>query len=169
MLKRRHFLLASVLAIGAAAVPAIMARDGQVVVDDKDWALASVNALDGTMEVLTDGDTHPPIYQVNVLRPGRGVEDVHLEKPVPADVLANNQSLCLRFRARAGSPRKIRTALQDPQSESWASDVSLTSDWQEFRLPIKPATTTKGQAIIAFQIGGTSGDLAITDIKLERS
>ena len=169
MLKRRHFLLVSLLAVSAAAVPAILAREGQVVLDDKDWTLSTVNALDGTMEVLTDGDTHPPIYQVNVLRPGQGVEDLHLQKPVPAEVLASNQPLSLRFRARAGNRRKIRTALQDPQTEPWASEVTLTSDWQEFRLPIKPTSSPKGQVIMAFQIGGTSGDVAITDIKLERS
>lgn len=169
MLKRRHFLLAGILAVSAAAVPAILARDGQVVVDDKNWQLASVHAMDGTMEVLTDGDTHPPIYQVNVLRPGRGVEDLHLEKPVPPEVLAHGAPLRLRFRARAGSPRTIRATLQDPQSEPWASDIALTADWQEFQLPITPTAPAKGPATIAFQIGGKSGDLAITDIKLERS
>lgn len=169
MLKRRHFLLAGILAVSAAAVPAILARDGQVVIDDKNWTLASVQAMDGTMEVLTDGDTHPPIYQVNVLRPGRGVEDIHLQKPVPAEVLSPSASLHLCFRARAASPRKIRAALQDPQSEPWSHDISLTPDWQEFRLPVKPSAPVQGQAILAFQLGGTSGDLAISEIKLERS
>jgi hypothetical protein len=169
MLKRRHFLLVSLVAVAAAAVPAALVHDGQVVLDDKDWALATLNTLDGTMEVLTDGNSHPPIYQVNVLRPGRGVEDLHLVKPVPSEVLAANPSLVLRFRARAGSQRIIRTALQDPKTEPWAKEVTLTRDWQEFRLPIDQVAHSNGQAVMAFQIGGKSGEVAITDIKLERS
>jgi hypothetical protein len=169
MLKRRHFFAVCLLATCVAAVPALMARGGETIVDDQGWALSTVNALDGTMEVLTDGNSHPPIYEVNVLRPGRGVYDLHLEKPVPAGVVKTDKPLVFRFKARAAHPRKIRTALQDSQAEPWAKEVALTKDWQEFRLPIKPRSTPTGPAVIAFQLGGTSGEVAITEIKLERS
>ncbi|WP_395138664.1 hypothetical protein [Armatimonas sp.] len=169
MLKRRHFLAVCLLATCAAAVPAILAQSGELLVDDQGWALATTNAMDGTMEVLTDGGSHPPIYEINVLRPGNGVYDLHLEKPVPADVLAANKPFVLRFKARAGRPRKIRTALQDAQAEPWAHEVALTKDWQEFRLPVKTDSIPKSPAVMAFQVGGTSGEVIITDIKLERS
>lgn len=166
MLKKRHFLVVGLLAAVAAATPAFLSREGQIVLDDQGWALASNNELDGTMEVLTDGDSHPPIYQVNVLRPG---ENLHLEKSVPPGVLEASKPLWLRFRARAGAPRKLRTALQDPQNSTWTSEVKLTPDWQEFRLPILPDQPTSGPATLAFQVGGESGEVAITDIKMERS
>lgn len=140
-----------------------------MVLDDQGWALSALNALDGTMEVLTDGNSHPPIYQVNVLRPGDGFESVHLEKPVPQELLSSEKPLTLSFKARAASNRKIRTALQDKQAEPWASEVTLTPDWQEFRLPIKPRQAPAGPAVLAFQIGGKGGDIALTEIKLIRS
>lgn len=169
MLKRRHFLAVCVLATCAAAVPAILAQGEHTVMDDLGWSLASTNAMDGTMEILTDGGAHPPIYEINVLRPGNGVYDLHLEKPVPAEVMEISKPMWLRFKARSAMPRKIRAALQNPQSEPWASEVKLTSEWKEFRLPFKPAQASQGEAVLAFQVGGKSGEVSITEIKLERS
>jgi hypothetical protein len=169
MLKRRHFVAVCLLATVAAAVPALMAHNKVTVVDDQGWTLASVNDMDGTMDVLTDGGMHPPIYEVNVLRPGTGVFDLHLEKPIPQDVFSAHRPMWLHFKARSAMPRKIRTALQDPQSEPWSSEVKLTSEWKEFRLPFNPATPSPGRAVLAFQLGGTAGEVAITEIKLERS
>ena len=169
MLKRRHFLLVGVLAAAMAAVPALLAHDGEVVLDDKNWALAMLNELDGTMEVLTDGDAHPPIYQINVLRPGEGMEDLHLEKPVPSDILQPQEPLSLRFRARSACPRTMRATLQNQDADTWATEVKLTGDWKEFKLPVKPTPQGGGPTVLAFQIGGTSGEIAITDIRLVRS
>ncbi len=168
MLKKRHFLIAGLFVALIAVMPAILTRDGQIVLDDKGWLLESNNELDGTMDVLTDGDSHPPIYQVNVLRPD---ETIDLEKTVPPGVLEASKPLWLHFRARAAMPRKLRTALQDSQStvnSSWASEVRLTPDWQDFKLPITPEQTAKGPSTLAFQIGGASGEVAITDIKIEQ-
>ncbi|WP_309707447.1 hypothetical protein [Armatimonas sp.] len=169
MLKRRYFLMAGVLAVCLVTIPLFLERDGQVVLDDADWALASLNELDGTMEVLTDGNAHPPIYQVNILRPGKGLEDIHLEKLVPAEVLGAQKPLSLRFKARAATPRRIRTTLQSAQSDTWTSDVELSREWQEFRLPIKTSVATTGSSILAFQIGGASGEVAITEIQVVQS
>ena len=169
MLKRRYFLMAGLVTVCAVAVPIFLTREGQVVLDDTGWALASVNELDGTMDVLTDGDSHPPIYEVNILRPGSGLEDIHLEKVVPAEVLGAHKPLFLRFKARAATPRKIRTTLQDAQADTWSSDVELSREWKEFRLPINISAATAGRSVLAFQIGGVSGEVAITEIRVVQS
>jgi len=163
MLKRRHFLGVSLLAALIASVPALLAREAKVVLDDRDWLLSQVNELDSTLEVLTDGDTHPPIYQVTVLRPG----EVYLQRRIPSDIVAANKPLLLRFRARAQSPRQIHAAVFGDTATAWTQAVDLTADWKEFRLPISAPLKAANTTYLALEVGSTAGEVAITDLKVE--
>ena len=161
MFTKRHFLGVGLLAALLAAVPALLAHDNRVVLDDHNWVLTQVNDLDSTLSVLTDGDTHPPIYQVNVLRPSA----IYLERPVPDTVLTKNP-LTLKFRARAETNRKIWATLLEDQVKSWGQEIELTSEWKEYQLTLPLKQPQAGPARLALKVGGRSGEVDITDIKV---
>jgi hypothetical protein len=126
------------------------------------WNLEQHEGAKATAE-RTEAGLH-----VRVSTPGKQGWHVQVNQ---ADLdLAAGQSYTLTFRARADRKRPVSVsatrAVPDWSGVGLSRQVSLTTDWQPFRLVFTASRTVKGKNRVGFHLGDGGGVVEIADVRL---
>ena len=115
-------------------------------------ATASVSNGTATIDVTTVGEA---TYQPQLVQYGLGLE--------------KGMSYKLTFKAKAATARKIEASFQQA-SDPWATYASkefdLTTSEQEYQMVFAMDSATDLSSQFAFNIGQTTGEVSISDVKL---